>query len=153
MRQPHAIKPAGTVTVNFQAAAGSWCSTGGQWSVCWLLSDDWEVNLICMHFWEPSIHTTEKSFNSQRRLFLYTTNAYPDPEPKTYPSFNYNPELIVPSHQHQFVLSSQFSELLLLTSNRPLQKTHWFLAILHGAPYLCNFVIRPKSPQGSFPEM
>ena len=44
-RQPRVIKPAGTVTMNFQAAAGSWFSTGGLRSVCWQLSDDWEVNL------------------------------------------------------------------------------------------------------------
>ena len=31
--------------MNFQAAAGSWFSTGSPWSVCWQLSDEWEVNL------------------------------------------------------------------------------------------------------------
>ena len=33
--------------MNFQAAAGSWFSTGSLWSICWQLSDDQEVNLQC----------------------------------------------------------------------------------------------------------
>ena len=44
-QQPRVIKPAGTVTVNFQAAAGSWFSTGGLRTICWQLLDDQEVNL------------------------------------------------------------------------------------------------------------